>query len=432
MSNLPDAPTLALFSSRSPARLVARLAIALVLLGSLSGMSAFPANAGALYTAAFDGSQAIPPTDSEATGEGEFYLSADESRLHIRLRIRDLEGTMTACHVHQGRPGVYGSQLFHIGVFEDSVTADWNITNYGRTNLKNGELFVLIHTEENPNGEIRGQIYPAPSMSLTANLGGSEVVPPTGSAGTGTADLTLWTDGSRLHLDLSVANLSGSATAAHVHRAPAGSNGPIVWTVSPPDNRTVFRVTPTDEDIQDMLSHSLYIDVATAGFPQGEIRGQILGPGTAGLPNPGASPGTPSPDFDGTGDASGHTYCRAIPNPCGGDTELWLRTPAASGARVLILDPAGRVVWTSPAGVAHIAAGVRSGVGDGLSWSTEPNHADGAARAPSPFMDSRRIRWNGIDESGRPVPAGTYFVALRTDGANGTMTRAMSRLVVLR
>jgi hypothetical protein len=49
-----------------------------------------------------------------------------------------------------------------------------------------------------------------------------------------------------------------------------------------------------------------------------------------------------------------------------------------------------------------------------------------------PAVEAWRLWWNGRDESGRPVPAGTYFVTLRTTGPGGAATTARSRLVVLR
>jgi hypothetical protein len=73
-----------------------------------------------------------------------------------------------------------------------------------------------------------------------------------------------------------VHDVTGS-TAAHIHRAPAGVNGPIVFNLGDPASpiaATWSGMSPAD--VADLLAGNLYVNVHSAALPAGEIRGQIL------------------------------------------------------------------------------------------------------------------------------------------------------------
>ena len=91
----------------------------------------------------------------------------------IFLRLRNIQG-VTAGHIHSGKPGENGPvvvTLFKYASPKDQVseigklTADklqWPMAGKKisdlTTAMTNGVTYVNIHTEKNPNGEIRGQI----------------------------------------------------------------------------------------------------------------------------------------------------------------------------------------------------------------------------------------------------------------------------------
>lgn len=94
-----------------------------------------------------------------------------------------------------------------------------------------------------------------------------------GAAGRFTATL----DGTTLKWTLTFRNLSGPATAAHIHTAPKGVAGsvtvPLCTTpcTSPVSGTTVL----TADQVRDLLAGKDYTNVHTAKNPGGEIRGQI-------------------------------------------------------------------------------------------------------------------------------------------------------------
>ncbi len=114
------------------------------------------------------------------------------------------------------------------------------------------------------------------TMSFSAMLTGIQEVPPVITTATGSGTFTLRANG--LQYDVTVQNLSGSITAAHFHEGDSGISGPVV---SPVITFVGNRATGTWTDIPDaqrnaLLDRRIYVNVHTARYANGEIRGQVL------------------------------------------------------------------------------------------------------------------------------------------------------------
>jgi hypothetical protein len=115
------------------------------------------------------------------------------------------------------------------------------------------------------------------------SLSGGQEVPPTTTQASGTATAEL--DGDELKVSGSFTNLSSelfpvSGSAAHVHNAPAGENGPILFNlvITSTDNLNgVFAGTKTlnDEEKDAFNDGNLYVNIHSVNFNGGEIRGQL-------------------------------------------------------------------------------------------------------------------------------------------------------------
>jgi uncharacterized repeat protein (TIGR01451 family) len=119
----------------------------------------------ALFTANLLGGQETPPNSSTAVGTATILLSPDETTARVALNFSGLTSTQIDAHIHgPAAPGVIGPILFPLplGNFSDS---EISLTPTDVTNLKNGQLYVDVHTTNFPNGEIRGQFGSSSSAS---------------------------------------------------------------------------------------------------------------------------------------------------------------------------------------------------------------------------------------------------------------------------
>jgi hypothetical protein len=133
---------------------------------------------------------------------------------------------------------------------------------------------------------------------LTAHLDGRQEISPTGVPGAGDPDgrgfaivVGLKHAPTTLCYLLAVRDIA-PAVAAHIHQAPAGTNGGIVVNLTPPTNGlSADCVTegetlpsgapafPTAVTAQQILDNpaGFYVNVHNAEFPAGAIRGQLRG-----------------------------------------------------------------------------------------------------------------------------------------------------------
>jgi hypothetical protein len=112
---------------------------------------------------------------------------------------------------------------------------------------------------------------------FTADLKGPSEVPPTDSAGTGKAEVTYDDAGKMFSWSIMYSGLSGKATAAHFHGpAKEGENaGPMV-PLTQLDSPMKGSATLTEDQAKALTGGKMYVNVHTAKYPDGEIRGQVL------------------------------------------------------------------------------------------------------------------------------------------------------------
>jgi CHRD domain len=99
-----------------------------------------------------------------ATGMAQFQLSSDGNQLSYTLNAKNLNNFMMA-HIHQGKPGEMGPPVVMLSMGNGKITsgdlqgplAGKQISDLVNI-MKNGGAYVNVHTQQNQNGEIRGQI----------------------------------------------------------------------------------------------------------------------------------------------------------------------------------------------------------------------------------------------------------------------------------
>jgi hypothetical protein len=113
--------------------------------------------------------------DSKASGKAEFKLSKDGTTLTYKLHVKNLMNA-NAAHIHMAKKGMDGPPIVGFsteakkgkfsGVFAQGTIMDKDLMGplQGKTvndlvnTFKSGDAYVNVHTDTNPDGEIRGQI----------------------------------------------------------------------------------------------------------------------------------------------------------------------------------------------------------------------------------------------------------------------------------
>jgi len=121
----------------------------------------------------------------------------------------------------------------------------------------------------------------AQAQQFEAFLSGDQEVPPVDTPATGIVLGVYDSDANTFSFNWDITdNLIGepSAPGAHIHMAPAGSNGGIVFFMAdgewPLEGEAVWSGL-SGEEVDALFNEGLYLNFHTTEFPGGEVRGQI-------------------------------------------------------------------------------------------------------------------------------------------------------------
>jgi hypothetical protein len=129
------------------------------------------------FTAKMTGKEEVPPHDTKATGTAEFTLSADGKTMSYKVDVMNID-KVTVAHIHQGKPGENGPPVVWLFNSSSNPTGPMNgklsegkITSNDLVGplkgkqisdlvklINDGNAYANVHTQQNPKGEIRGQI----------------------------------------------------------------------------------------------------------------------------------------------------------------------------------------------------------------------------------------------------------------------------------
>ena len=125
------------------------------------------------FNASLKGSNEVPANDSHASGEAIVSINKEETMIHYKLIVANIMD-VKAAHFHKAPEGINGGVV--IGLYSNpnqpsgasnGILAEGYITaeDLGEAGLSDlieemraGNIYVNVHTEDNPGGEIRGQL----------------------------------------------------------------------------------------------------------------------------------------------------------------------------------------------------------------------------------------------------------------------------------
>ncbi len=112
------------------------------------------------YSADLTSGAVVPPTDSSATGTADVTVDTDANTASWTVSYEGLTGDATAAHIHG--PASEGENAGPVIDMSGAIMeGEGEITADQISELEDGKYYVNIHTEENPDGEIRGQLSKA-------------------------------------------------------------------------------------------------------------------------------------------------------------------------------------------------------------------------------------------------------------------------------
>jgi hypothetical protein len=116
----------------------------------------------------------------------------------------------------------------------------------------------------------------AQTLQIKAELSGRNEVPPLSGTGGGQVVATFDPATRTLSWKGTLSNLTAQPTMAHFHGpAEAGKNAGIQVAIPNPGATFAGEAILTEQQARDMLAGMWYVNIHTAAFPAGEVRGQL-------------------------------------------------------------------------------------------------------------------------------------------------------------
>eukprot|EP01125_Pyxidicula_operculata_P022291 TRINITY_DN9029_c0_g1_i1.p1 TRINITY_DN9029_c0_g1~~TRINITY_DN9029_c0_g1_i1.p1 ORF type:complete len:392 (-),score=84.14 TRINITY_DN9029_c0_g1_i1:58-1233(-) len=271
-----------------------------------TGLTVQPSTSGHwCFRANLSPSNEVPPATLplgvNPTGMADVTLAGKPGNWSVLVGVRymGLTGAPVSAHLHgpalAGSTGAVLKTLSPSGGTSGWIWNKWTMTdNEPLTDKSVGYLvsrsvYVNIHTTANPAGELRGNLYRVPCTCFEATPTGREADPPNNSVGTSSfygilsGGLDQWIF--KYHLTFNVPN---AVTVAHIHApAPAGGSAGVAHNFDGVAGKTSYDMfgwwstgestpQPLNNSFANYLSEGLsYVNIHTAPFPAGEVRGQI-------------------------------------------------------------------------------------------------------------------------------------------------------------
>lgn len=242
-----------------------------------------------------------------STALGGVTAELNGSKLTVSGSFNGLLGDLATniaggVHIHLGAPGINGGIAFRLnttlsddqrgGIFEASNNV-FELDDDQITNLRARHNYVNVHSTYSTSGEIRSQLLPDAYTYFIAPLSGASERTPVNSPAKGMGIIEVNGDNGFFNgafADLSSPLATTIAGGAHIHRAPAGRNGPIAILLNasstddllgasfaPGENRFAL-----DRGLRHLLRNRLlYVNIHSEQYRGGEIRGQVLPLATA-------------------------------------------------------------------------------------------------------------------------------------------------------
>lgn len=145
-------------------------------------------SSGDQFSARLSGDNEVPQVNTDATGRIRLVVNSQQDALDYQISLSNLNGIVTGAHIHSGGSGTNGPIVANLNVHGAFASASagggggggsaTTSTSTGGTVtsadlkgplagkqisgliklIEDGKAYVNVHTDQNPDGEIRGQL----------------------------------------------------------------------------------------------------------------------------------------------------------------------------------------------------------------------------------------------------------------------------------
>lgn len=287
------------------------------------------------------GSLAKPST---GYGVSTLWLNNSMDTLHYNVLYTGLTSNAAAAHFHNGEPNQSGGVVKELTPVNNMLTGIWTkydamspLTPALISELLKGSLYFVVHTDSNPGGEIRGQVFRLAREGFIAELNGMQAT--TNSGAQGTAIATFDRDRTNLHTMVAFDGLQGTVTAGHIHYGKKGESGGVALDLDPFINNGSYKYSPFDNAISIAMrrNDSTYVNIHTSTFANGEIRGQLMRYYRISSPTQDTS--MPTGVIE---NSLVNSIPQLFPNPVQSEVSLILNSKVSGTATVIVYDITGK------------------------------------------------------------------------------------------
>lgn len=264
------------------------LALSVIVLAAPAGATVYNLQAG------LTGAQEVPAvtTSGAATLSGIYNDETNILLYTVSFRLDSLATRLDGAHLHapanatQTAPPVVDLDISHANgtnsFFDGVAVLDAN----EETQLKGGLMYVNLHSDRFPNGELRAQLSPQLVTEVITSFPVTPGQETTSVALNGATPRGLMSVGfdaatRRLTVGTMYTGLTSNASMAHLHGpAPQDQSAGVIFTFASLPQRlrgvTVQRFSLTTTQVDQLRNNQIYFNLHTANNPNGEIRGQLI------------------------------------------------------------------------------------------------------------------------------------------------------------
>lgn len=214
--------------------------------------------------------QEVPNNTSSATSSLNVSYEKNSNTLTYTINYAGI--TPTAMHFHKGVIGTSGAVQIEVKApYSNGMTGTLTLTDAQETDLLAGLWYLNIHSATYAGGELRGQVV-SENFAVISNVlaTSKEEIPQNSSTATATLNGLFDKTTKKLTYTLTVNGIT--PTVLHFHKGEVGVSGAVNITLAATGGTTdAF----TAQQETDLFAGSLYLNIHSAAFAGGEIRGQV-------------------------------------------------------------------------------------------------------------------------------------------------------------